>query len=116
MTPVKSQEQHGSCWAFSNTTSFECDWFIAAGNLLPFSGQQLLGCDTDDSACDGVFVDNGFAFAEKNDLCTEVSYSCIGSSSEVSRDTRTCPLHAWCVDRFTRRVLPSCEVYEKLWI
>ena len=40
--------------------------FIAAGNLLPLSGQQLLGCDTDDSACNGVFVDNGFAFAEKN--------------------------------------------------
>ena len=37
------------------------------------SGQQLLGCDTVDSACNGVFVDNGFVVAE-NDPCTEASY------------------------------------------
>ena len=90
MTPVKSQEQHGSCWAFSSTTSLECDWFIAAGNLLPLSGQQLLGCDTDDSACNGVFVDNGFAFAEKNDLCTEVSYSCIETVTVRDQTCQMC--------------------------
>ena len=61
---------------FSTTSSLECDWFIAAGNLLFLSGQQLLGCDTVDSACNGVFVDNGFVVAE-NDPCTEASYSYI---------------------------------------
>ena len=52
----------------STTSSLEGDWFIAAGTLLPLSGQQLLGCDNLDSTCDGVFMVNGFAFAEKNDL------------------------------------------------
>ena len=35
--------------------------------------------DTVDSACDGGFVVNGFAFAEKNGPCTEASYSCISA-------------------------------------
>ena len=38
-----------------------------------------MGGDTVDPACEGGFVDNGFAFAEKNGLCTEVSYSYIAT-------------------------------------
>ena len=34
-----------------------------------------MDCDLVDFTCDGVFVDNGFAFGEKNGLSTEVSYS-----------------------------------------
>ena len=34
-----------------------------------------MGCDTVGSACNGGFVDNGFAFAEKNGLCSDASYS-----------------------------------------
>ena len=49
------------------------------------SEQQLVDCDLVDSICNGVFVDNGFAFGEKNGLCTEVrpSYSCL-----VTKNTR----------------------------
>ena len=35
--------------------------------------QQLVDCDTVDSACDNELMGNGFDFAEKNALCTEVS-------------------------------------------
>ena len=76
MTPVKSQEQYGSCWALSTTSSLECDWFIAG--------------DTVDSACNSVFVDNGFVFAEKNDPCTRpVTFT---SQSRVLARPRVAPV------------------------
>ena len=60
---------------WSNTGSLEGAWFIASGNVSPLSEQQLVDCDLVDSTCNGVFVDNGFAFGEKNGLCTVASYS-----------------------------------------
>ena len=61
--------------AFSTTSSLEGDWFVTNDNLSHLSEQHLLGYDTVDSACDGGSMDNGFAFAEKHDLCAEASYS-----------------------------------------
>ena len=55
---------------WSNTDSLEGAWFIASVNVFPLSEQQLVDCDLVDSTCNGVFVDNGFAFGEKNGLCT----------------------------------------------
>jgi len=45
-------------------------------------------CDTVDSACNGGLMDNGFAFAEKNAMCTEESYS-------NTRTKGTCSASSW---------------------
>ena len=103
VTPVKSQNNVARVGRFRTTGSLEGDGFITNDNLSHLSGQQLMGCDTVDSACNGGLMDNDFAFAEKNGLRTETSYSyttikgtcdassCIvGITREVSRDTRTC--------------------------
>jgi len=53
VTPVKDQQQCGSCWAFSTTENFESMSFLA-GNPIPTLGpQQLVDCDPQSQGCGG---------------------------------------------------------------
>jgi cathepsin F len=53
ITPVKNQEQCGSCWAFSTTENIESVWAIAGNGLLQLAPQQIVDCDTTDDGCNG---------------------------------------------------------------
>jgi len=56
-TPVKNQEQCGSCWAFSATENIESVWMIAkdltSANFKPLAPQQIVDCDKTDHGCNG---------------------------------------------------------------
>jgi C1A family cysteine protease len=41
VTPVKNQEQCGSCWAFSTTENIESVWALAGNPLVSLAPQQV---------------------------------------------------------------------------
>jgi len=57
VTPVKNQEQCGSCWAFSATENIESVWMIAKdltpSTFKPLAPQQIVDCDKRDGGCNG---------------------------------------------------------------
>ncbi|KAF2368167.1 Peptidase C1A papain C-terminal [Trinorchestia longiramus] len=65
VTPVKNQGQCGSCWAFSTVGAVESQHFLATGELVVLSEQNLMDCDRTDAGCHGGDVFRAFNFMIK---------------------------------------------------
>jgi C1A family cysteine protease len=74
VTPVKDQQQCGSCWAFSATEGVESAWFLAKRKLIELSPQQIVSCDTTDQGCNGGDLPTAFAYIASSGLETEADY------------------------------------------
>lgn len=64
-TPVKNQEQCGSCWAFSATEQIESDAMRTLGDSYVLSPQQTVSCDKVDLGCNGGNTETAYNYVKK---------------------------------------------------
>jgi len=65
ITPVKNQEQCGSCWAFSATESIESAWVQAGKPQAILGPQQIVDCDQTDDGCGGGNTETAYEYVIK---------------------------------------------------
>jgi len=74
VTPVKDQGACGSCWAFSTMASVESVHRINSGSIANLAEQQLVDCNTGNSACDGGSATSALQWLVDTPPCTTSSY------------------------------------------
>jgi len=86
VTPVKNQGQCGSCWAFAGVAAIESAWFIAKGQLVSLSEQQLMDCCRYDGGmgCEGGALSEAYkCVIRRHGICPEQEYPYHAKDVEV---------------------------------
>ena len=85
VSAVKDQGQCGSCWSFSTTGAMEGAHFIATGELLSFSEQQLVDCaSTLNMGCNGGNPLWAYRYLKKHDAELETVYPYVSGTTKTA--------------------------------
>jgi xylem cysteine proteinase len=91
VTPVKNQQQCGSCWAFSTTGAIEGAIAIKTKKLTAISEQELVDCagSFGNQGCNGGLMDDGFKFvmAQGDSLETTYAYTAATGTCDSAKET-----------------------------
>ena len=73
ITPIRTQQHCGSCWAFSAATVLSDRYCIASKGIIKpiLSPQFMLSCDKSNNACNGGLIDKSWRFLEKTGTSTD---------------------------------------------
>jgi cathepsin F len=88
VSPVRNQGMCGSCWSFSAIGNIESAYAIKSGNVVQFSEQQLVDCDTVDQGCNGGLMEDAFKYLETSGVMTESAYGYKGKKGSCSFDSK----------------------------
>jgi len=89
VTPVKNQEQCGSCWAFSATETIESAWMkkhkLTNVTMSPLGPQQIVDCDDYDDGCGGGNPPTAYQYVQQaGGQETEKDYPYIGEDGNCA--------------------------------
>jgi len=88
ITPVKNQEQCGSCWAFSATEAIESAWVLSGKPQAILGPQQIVDCDQTDDGCGGGNTETAYQYViQAGGQETEQNYPYTGQDG-------TCRFHS----------------------
>jgi cathepsin F len=98
ITPVKNQEQCGSCWAFSATESIEAAWVLAGNTQVVLGPQQIVDCDQNDDGCDGGYPSSAFDYVISNggqDLEADYPYTGVDGTCKFKKADVGANIKSW---------------------
>lgn len=85
VTPVKNENQCGSCYAFSTVGAVEGAWFIAGNPLTALSAQQILDCSAN-YGCNGGWPSVSYQYIIQNGLALDSDYPYTGTDGLCNKN------------------------------
>ena len=88
---IQNQASCGSCWAFSSVAALEGAHFVATGELLKFSEQELVDCSTEEgnAGCNGGIMEGSFEYWQTHFAVLESDYGYKGRDGSCKYDSST---------------------------
>lgn len=87
---VRDQARCGSCWAVSAASVLTDRFYIATGNLVELSEQDLVSCERDNYGCQGGYLDRAWRYLVNNGIVDDQCYPYVSGNGSVPQCASSC--------------------------